>query len=167
MSASNGYPRKHQLRSEEVQDILSRPPSWIMRWGTAVFLFFFALLFGMAFLIPSPEIVSAAIRVHQLSANHIVAEAIIQQTNFDMIRPGQDVDIKLVARPYEKYGLIRGKVLSVDNHFSDSNGSFTIVMSLPAPDAATGKGFAYADNMLGMADIIVANKRLIQKLSPF
>lgn len=52
-----------QLRSEEVQEILSTPPSWIVRWGiTMVFLLTIIILF-LSFLIKYPDYISAKVLV--------------------------------------------------------------------------------------------------------
>ena len=46
-----------ELRSEEVQEILGTPPSWLVRWGTMVVLFGFAFLLGVAWFVRYPDVV--------------------------------------------------------------------------------------------------------------
>ena len=51
------------LRSEEVQEILGRPPRWIVRWGIAVICAVVAGLFVGSYFIKYPDVVSATITV--------------------------------------------------------------------------------------------------------
>lgn len=46
-----------ELRSEEVQEILGTPPSWLVRWGTMVVLLGFGLLLGVAWFVRYPDVV--------------------------------------------------------------------------------------------------------------
>ena len=52
-----------ELRSDEVQEILGTPPSWLVRWGTIVVFIIFIALIGVSFLIPYHETASASIRI--------------------------------------------------------------------------------------------------------
>ena len=54
---------KIELRSEEVQDIISQVPGWLLRWGiTLIFLLFVALL-GISWFIRYPDIIKATVVV--------------------------------------------------------------------------------------------------------
>ena len=48
-----------ELRSEEVQEILGTPPSWLVRWGTVVVLLGFGLLLGAAWFVRYPDVVAS------------------------------------------------------------------------------------------------------------
>ncbi|MEN9326722.1 MAG: hypothetical protein RI943_1143 [Bacteroidota bacterium] len=50
-----------ELRSEEVQEILTRFPHWMIRWGSLVILFILLSLFAVAYMIKYPDIVSTQI----------------------------------------------------------------------------------------------------------
>lgn len=50
-----------ELRSEEVQEILTRVPHWMIRWGSVVVLFIVMSLFFIAYMIQYPDIISAPI----------------------------------------------------------------------------------------------------------
>lgn len=50
-----------ELRSEEVQEILTRVPHWLIRWGSLVILFIFFMLFFVSWLIKYPDIISSQI----------------------------------------------------------------------------------------------------------
>lgn len=49
------------LRSEEVQEILTRVPNWMIRWGSVVVLFIILSLFFISWLIKYPDVISTQI----------------------------------------------------------------------------------------------------------
>lgn len=52
-----------QLRSESVQDILSQPPNWMIRWGNTLVLAILTMILLMSYFIKYPEFVPAPIIV--------------------------------------------------------------------------------------------------------
>jgi HlyD family secretion protein len=52
-----------ELRSEEVQEILGRPPRWIIRWGVTVIFMVIAGLFAGSYFFKYPEVITAPIVV--------------------------------------------------------------------------------------------------------
>lgn len=51
------------LRSEEVQEILTTPPIWIVRWGVTLIFMFTLILIFLAFLIKYPDSVTAKVLI--------------------------------------------------------------------------------------------------------
>jgi multidrug resistance efflux pump len=52
-----------ELRSEDVQEILGTPPGWLVRWGTTIALFGFALMLAAAWFVRYPDVVEAKVIV--------------------------------------------------------------------------------------------------------
>ena len=52
-----------ELRSESVQDILSQPPHWMIRWGNTIIFIILLMILLMSWFIKYPEFVSAPIIV--------------------------------------------------------------------------------------------------------
>ncbi|OYQ37222.1 HlyD family secretion protein [Flavobacterium cyanobacteriorum] len=52
-----------ELRSEEVQDILTKVPGWVLRWGSLIILSIIIILFGVSYLVKYPDIVTAEITI--------------------------------------------------------------------------------------------------------
>ena len=52
-----------ELRSESVQDILTNPPHWMIRWGNTMIFVFLILILIMSYIIKYPEFVPAPIVV--------------------------------------------------------------------------------------------------------
>lgn len=52
-----------EIRSEEVQEILGTPPSWMVRWGSLSALALFVALMWLSFLVKYPDVVEDDIRL--------------------------------------------------------------------------------------------------------
>lgn len=52
-----------ELRSESVQDTLSQPPNWMIRWGNTIILGILGMILLMSYFIKYPEFIPAAIIV--------------------------------------------------------------------------------------------------------
>ncbi len=50
-----------ELRSEEVQDILTRVPHWMIRWGNVVILCIILILFSVSWMLKYPDLISTQI----------------------------------------------------------------------------------------------------------
>ena len=48
-----------ELRSEEVQEILTKVPNWMIRWGNTLFLFLIVLLLALSWLVKYPDIITS------------------------------------------------------------------------------------------------------------
>tara|TARA_R110000796_G_scaffold74374_1_gene167088 strand:- start:45527 stop:46822 length:1296 start_codon:yes stop_codon:yes gene_type:complete len=56
MSAERENPNI-ELRSEDVQDILNRPPNWMIRWGNTVLISVIVLMFILSYFIKYPDVI--------------------------------------------------------------------------------------------------------------
>ncbi len=64
-----------ELRSEEVQDILTKIPHWIIRWGSLVVLIILLLLFLVSWMVKYPDIISTEITITtQIPPEKLVAK---------------------------------------------------------------------------------------------
>jgi len=48
-----------ELRSEEVQEILTKVPSWMIRWGNILFLFLIVMLLALSWFVKYPDIITS------------------------------------------------------------------------------------------------------------
>ena len=55
------------IRSEEVQDVLSKPPKWITRWGMTMIFFLICILLSVSFVIKYPDVLSGNVTVSTVS----------------------------------------------------------------------------------------------------
>ena len=49
------------FRSESVQDFLSQPPNWMIRWGNTFILIIIATILLISYLIKYPDVISAPV----------------------------------------------------------------------------------------------------------
>ena len=64
-----------ELRSEEVQDILTKIPHWIIRWGSLVVLIILLLLFVVSWMVKYPDIITTEITITtQIPPEKLVAK---------------------------------------------------------------------------------------------
>lgn len=61
------YQRPGHEHTEEVQDIISAPPGWLLRWGITLFFTILMMIIGMSALIRYPDIVKTQLKIN--SAN--------------------------------------------------------------------------------------------------
>ncbi|MFS4455429.1 HlyD family secretion protein [Maribacter sp. 2304DJ31-5] len=59
----NNNTNRLNLRSEEVQEILTNPPAWIVRWGITLIFAFTCILLTLSFIIKYPDFVGAKVLV--------------------------------------------------------------------------------------------------------
>jgi multidrug resistance efflux pump len=66
-----------ELRSEEVQEILTRVPHWMIRWGSVVVLLILLLLFFVSWLVKYPDIITTQIVI----TTNIPPEKLVARTS--------------------------------------------------------------------------------------
>lgn len=66
-----------ELRSEEVQEILTRVPHWMIRWGSVVVLFILLSLFFVSWMVKYPDIITTQIVI----TTNIPPEKLIARTS--------------------------------------------------------------------------------------
>lgn len=66
---------KIQLRSEEVQEILTKVPHWMIRWGSVLFLSLLVMLFAISWFVKYPDIITTqALLTTQIPPQKIYAK---------------------------------------------------------------------------------------------
>lgn len=82
-----------ELRSEEVQELLARPPRWLLRWGiTVVFLLLLAVFAG-AWIIRYPDLVRASFKLTAADAPKAVRTRTDGKIVRLFVREGQPVQV--------------------------------------------------------------------------
>ncbi|QIP16718.1 HlyD family efflux transporter periplasmic adaptor subunit [Spirosoma aureum] len=71
-----------ELRSEEVHELLARPPKWLLRWGVTVACLAVILVFVGAWMVHYPDLVRASLKLTSANA----PKAILTRTDGKLIR---------------------------------------------------------------------------------
>ncbi len=100
------------LRSSEVNEVLSQPPSWLVRWGITVFFFVLLILLGVGWFVEYPDLVKANLRVVAMNfpkAVNAKSEGVVMKL---LVKDGMKVTqgqrlayLESTANPEEALGL--------------------------------------------------------------
>ncbi len=80
------------IRSEEVQEILGTPPSWLVRWGNVLAFMVFVMLAWLSFLVKYPEVVLGKIRIHYKEPTVHLKSTLPNYIDEVLVRNNQVVD---------------------------------------------------------------------------
>jgi hypothetical protein len=120
--------------SEEVQEILNRPPSGLARWGTLIIWIMFLVFVGAAFFIKVPKILSAPVGLSfkdpspGAAGGEYMVHAELTAHNREKIRKGQPVLLKINEYPYQEFGMIKAEVDEISE--TGPAGTFLIWLKL-------------------------------------
>lgn len=134
MATKNDY--NIEIRSEEVNDILSRPPRWIIRWGIGViFLVVIIILVGSSFF-KYPDVITAPITVtSEILPANIISKVSGRLENL-FVKDGGSVDanelIAIIGSSTEYSSFKTLKNLSGEFSKTISNGKILYSLTFPA-----------------------------------
>lgn len=156
---------KIELRSKEIQEILSRPPKWLIRYGIGIIFCVIAIIFVGSYFIEYPDTIKGEVVL--IDRNQ--AKIIIPAHNSGKIKNNQIVNIKFDNYPYMEYGMVKLQISNLQLKASKENKGY-YEFFLPLPDPITTnykKNLNYIPQMRGSAEIIIQNKKLLHKLLPY
>jgi multidrug efflux pump subunit AcrA (membrane-fusion protein) len=82
-----------ELRDESVQDLMSRPPSWLLRWGTWLVLFILTVFVGISWWVQYPDLVKASIIISTPEPPIEITAKVSGNLNRLFVRDGQTVKL--------------------------------------------------------------------------
>lgn len=173
---------KENYHSNEAQEILGKPPVWIVRWGSIIIFAIFLLTFIGCYFIKFPDIVKAPIVVtmaydsdYQCEQSDTIKQPIvtgkiqIAQINVAKIKKGQVVHVKLVGYPYVEYGMLSGVINKIDlmpksEKMHDNISYVADVVFVNRTRTTRGNELPVTQQMDGTAEIITKDYRLLERL---
>ena len=141
-----------ELWSEEVRQILRKPPPSLVRWGTTVIVLALAVAVGVSFFIKYPSGIQSTIVLME----HHAGQVKLEQSSVRRVRPAQAVKIRLDLYPAV---IFKGSVESINPHINQ-DGAITVMVRLidVVDDTQLSSG------MTGTAEIITDNTSIAGKL---
>lgn len=128
-------PVEYELRSEEVQDILGKSPTWMIRWGNTVILLILIITILISYFIQYPDIVSSQIiittntppeRIKANSSGKIEAILVEDKSNVEANEPiaiiknsGNYVDIFNLKKVVDTVAINSNSYLFPFHHFEN------------------------------------------------
>jgi len=153
-------------QSEEVQELMGRTPSWILRYGISVIAFTIFLLIGGSYFLWYPETLSCSIVVNikkdrNISTCNMIGYATIPPEGIGKLKINQDAKVFLDELPENDYGYLKGKIKSI-SYMSNSHGYYSAVISFPQGNkTVSGVAIPPLPKMRGTVDIVICKRRLI------
>lgn len=157
--------------SDEVNEMLGKLPSWIVRWGISVIAFTLLILVVVSLYIKIPQTVGADIiitlekssvdkRLPTRHAKKIMGCLYVSSSELFMIKKGQHVYVKVDSYPYMSYGVLRGWVYNVSESVHGNRGRRIDVVFPDGLVTTYRKPLRYIPGMNGKAEIIINKIKL-------
>jgi hypothetical protein len=146
-----------EIRRPENQLVVGRIPSWIARWGNLVILMIFLLLVYISFHLTFPVVIQG--QVHISNDGIYVIIPLIKQ---DLVKTDQAVSLRLDDYPYMDYGILQGKISSLENIRQIGNTIYVPVTVFD--DVNTVNRADLIPGMHGTGDIIVDKIPIIYRI---
>ncbi|MAN25770.1 hypothetical protein [Mesonia sp.] len=155
------YEKKIDLRSDVIQEVIGKTPSWLIKRGLSCF--FFIMLIGIliSWTIKYPEIIEGELTIIKMNSKQVVEfQGImkVKQLNLSKVRLNQKALIKLESYPYQEFGTLNGKVASVGD-VANKDESFDVSIVF-----FNDQNFNLKEGYVGNGQIIVEEKRLLNQI---
>ncbi len=151
--------------SQEVQDLLGKVPSWLIRNGMIMIVTMLIVLLIGSWLFKYPDFVSGPVVVSADLGKPSQLKALIKldRTGLEKVSPGQKVNLKFENYPYLEFGIVRGVVGKV----SSVPGGDSYETEIQLPDGLTttfGKELEFRQELKGNAEIVTENISLLSRI---
>jgi len=151
--------------SQEVQDLLGKMPSWLIRNGTLlVIILVMVLVFG-SWRFRYPDLVSgtATVTINAADSSLLAGSVKIDGSDVEKIRTGQHVNLKFDSYPYLKFGLVRGVVGKISS--VPKGEGYEVEIQLPGRLITTlGKELEFSQELKGSAEIVTEDISLLSRI---
>ncbi|MBW1657356.1 HlyD family secretion protein [Flavobacterium quisquiliarum] len=118
-----------ELRSEEVQDILTKVPHWMIRWGTVLIFAIIVMLFFVSWFVKYPDVVKAEIII----TTNIPPEKIVSKSS------GR-IEVILVK---DKSEVLKNSTLAIIENTANYKDVFLLKKVVDSYDINSGKAFSF------------------------
>lgn len=118
-----------ELRSENVQDILSNPPHWMIRWGNTIIFSILLMILMMSYIIKYPEFITASVIVTSQNPPEKIESRVNSKIEKIFIENAQNVkkgDILFVLQSSANYQDVLDLKKIMDSTSTDQLNSFPI-----------------------------------------
>ena len=150
---------------KELDEVIGRPPHWLIRWGNSVLLIVIGLMVGISCLVryPVKEAISVRIiREQEAAGGCYFGFGYCRPVQWTRIRQGQPVILRLDELTGGRSEVLRGTVDHISDKVSDSG--YYVKIRLPIVLVpGSGERIAYKDGFSGKAEILVRQQRLIDR----
>ena len=159
---------KNELRSKEMQQMLSQIPIWTTRLVTLVVLLVI-LMFGLiSWVVRYPVDISQRIAITKSSSMKMdrkyTGAIMLKGGNYQKIEVGQDVTITLDNYPETEFGVLHGEISRISEISNKENELLVEVLLNNGIKTSRGKQIVFDEKIMGTALITTYKRRLIEVL---
>jgi hypothetical protein len=154
-----------ELHSKEVQDLLGKVPSWLIRNGNLMVFVILLLLVAGTWFFKYPDIISAPVVVTTKATDKglVTGSVQVKMSGKGKIKTGQRVILKFTNYPYLEYGTVRGIVGKIAE--LPSGDSYALEVDLPEKmNSSFGKNLDFQDELKGIAEIVTEEISLMERM---
>lgn len=146
---------KYELRSNEVQEVMNKPPHSLITWGNTIILLTIVGGLWLLSLITFPDKITVPFQLI-ISENKLSLS--ISENLPAQIQSQQTVSLSFESYPNEKYGKVTTAIDSLINH----QNQYVITLKKFSDTILTThkKTIMLKNNMLGTAEVTIGNKNL-------
>lgn len=153
-----------KIHTEEVDEIIGKPPPWVIRRGNIVIGSIVLILLAGGWLIRYPDTISAPVIISAGPfANSFQFGIELPVYKAARVRAGQRVLIKLREYPFEEFGMLTARVLGLARISPDKG--YRIQLRLKNGLRTTrDRLLDISPEITGTADIIITDKNILQRI---
>ena len=151
--------------SQEVQDLLGRIPSWLIRYGTIMVITLLIVLLSGCWLFKYPDLVSGpvVVTVDGKNPNRLTGLLYLNRKDMENIKMGQQVNMKFPDYPYLEFGVVVGVVGNISS--APTSDGYEVEIQLPGQLITTiGTKLDFRQEMKGNGEIVTEDKRLLNRI---
>jgi hypothetical protein len=158
--------------SDEVNEILSHPPTWIIKYGITIFFVIFMTVLSGVYFIQYADIRTGEIIVSDVieNSNNSPAENYVVQVKMlcpEGIKAGEQINLKMNEFSNHGYQELSGKLKS--ETFNKRQQIYTLEIALPIPETNNGRKDYLTRGAKGIGRISLGKislfKKIMEKLS--
>lgn len=160
------------LRSDEVQEILSRPPHALIRYGIMVISMIVIAAFVMSFFYSYPDRISGTVSIKakdqqtennvSSSQTELTGRMLIPAAGMGKVKPGQLVIIKVDEYPYLEFGMLKAEVVRISSIPNQKYYAVDVAIGNEL-QTTTGKQLQLLDELNGHGEIITDKSSLMER----
>lgn len=153
-----------EVRSAEVQEIIGRPPHWLVRGGIGAFLGVLLLVFAAASTIEYPEVVEGELILQYEPTGGWYGRVTIPESGLGNIEEGQAALVHFTGYSSQRYGSVEATIeYGADVRIEE--GRITLQAKFPEGFITNyGHELNPIEGMTGRAEIITKDQKLLDRI---
>jgi hypothetical protein len=154
-----------ELHSEPVQEIMGRPPGWLVRSGIAVIVTVVTLLIIGSYFVSYPELIKGCLIIGQKEQ---VSQIVFPRNGAGKIKAGQKINVKFDEYPYMEFGIVQlqvpqSEMIPITDPLLGMSYSMEILL-LDTLETQYGFNIPCRPGMVGAAEIITDDLSVLDRL---